>query len=92
MILSIDPGISTGVAVLNSHGTLIHSTTFGPGELTKENLCGWGIITVIEDTPVPTLSKMNRQLGDVLSTLRHLFQRLFIFDLEFGRAIGRSIE
>lgn len=74
--LGIDPGVTTGVALVSPTGTIlwtyeVHASSihaFGPGRVPWVDF-----VVTIEVTPVPTLSKLNRVLGDVVSSLRHAF-------------------
>ncbi len=68
-ILSLDPGMTTGYALINQDGTLLESGNLLNEDLSdsvlvklekEENLC-----VVVEDVPIPTNSKMNRDLMQV---------------------------
>ena len=78
-ILSLDPGITTGYAILEPNGDLVES-----GNLCQEDLddsilvalsSDTNISVVIEDIPIPTRSPMNRQLAEIVSWLDYHFPK-----------------
>jgi predicted RNase H-like nuclease (RuvC/YqgF family) len=77
-LLAIDPGILTGLAFFDEEGNLSESRTihFEEFDLLDQyrQMAEDGLLTVvIEDTPTPTQSKMNRSLFAILSELRTFF-------------------
>jgi len=81
-ILAIDPGISTGYALINdgrddSIFCCDQAGTLRPEDICESILVGYSkrldLHVVIEDIPIPTMSKMNLQLREVLSELDSLF-------------------
>lgn len=76
-ILSIDPGICTGWALLDDEWEPLETGTCQPDGLEEAlhpdslHLNRFQIeATVIEETPIPSFSEMNRQLLDVMTNLR----------------------
>lgn len=78
MIVAIDPGLTTGYAVVDELGNLIETGNLLPEDLeesilTEPRYHQDGVIAVIEYTPIPTYSKMNRLLREVAETIDNLF-------------------
>jgi hypothetical protein len=77
MHLGIDPGITTGVALVSSSGEVLKTfcvDKWGVLTLSPEMEMFLGVLTVtIEDTPVPTRSRMNQMLSAIVTHLRYTF-------------------
>ena len=77
-IIALDPGVSTGLAVLEYTGEVVESRTLSYLELGlleqyRVPAEDGEIRVVIEDTPIPTRSKMNRSLFSIMSKLKEFF-------------------
>jgi hypothetical protein len=76
-ILAIDPGITTGYALVTDDGVLQLSGNLQPEDLMESVLRTFALmpnlLVVMEDTPVPTLGKMNRNLMLVKNQLYTMF-------------------
>lgn len=76
VILSLDPGITTGGAVFDLDGDLLYTFTLSAERILEDsalNLTPKVAEAVIEETPVPTQSKMNKLLGQVLQKIDETF-------------------
>lgn len=75
MILAIDPGLTTGWALVSTDWEVKSSGGLAPenlDELNPRNLPPL-IGVIIEDTPIPTYSQLDRKLQEIQSTLRSWF-------------------
>jgi len=74
-VLALDPGITTGYAVLSFDGEILDVGELQPNEVKalKSYVGNSNLEVVIEFTPVPTMSKMNLKLRDVVAKLRLMF-------------------
>jgi hypothetical protein len=77
IFVGLDPGITTGYAIVDEGCTLIES-----GNLLREDLMGSVLADIvchphatiiIEDTPIPTRSAMNKELQEIVGDLTRLF-------------------
>ena len=76
-VLAIDPGITTGFALLDLDGVIVGMGEIQPDEIDRLKLFSQNpdIEVVMEYTPIPTLSEMNMVLRDVIARLRVMFPR-----------------
>lgn len=76
-ILALDPGISTGYALLSPEGDLLECGTLQPEDLPESLLVKFigdpGVTVIIEDTPIPTQGKMNQRLQSVKTWVESSF-------------------
>ncbi len=75
--LSIDPGISTGIGIVDDSWEILKTAISQPHDLDQYVKPGCDFLAeffidrvVIENTPTPTFSEMNRELIAVLTKLR----------------------
>lgn len=73
-LLALDPGVLTGVALLED-GKLVYSDALELEDLRRflEGIRQIDYI-VVERTPIPTLSALNRHLLDVTQTIRSILK------------------
>lgn len=75
-VLSIDPGITTGYALLDEEGNVLNVGEASQLNL-KESLSKFlgieDLEVVVESIPIPTRSKMNERLLLILSIINGLF-------------------
>jgi len=75
--VGIDPGITTGYAIVDDQGTLLESGNLLHEDLKESMMCSvvglLGVSVIIEDTPIPTRSQMNRELQEIISDLHQVF-------------------
>jgi len=79
IILAIDPGMTTGYAVIDELGNLLESGNLLPEDLDNSILTykkyqdPTTCEVVIEYTPIPTQSRMNRRLKEVTGKIGSMF-------------------
>ena len=80
-ILGIDPGITTGYTLVDETGEILASGNLEPEDLDESVLVTYaqeiGIQAVIESTPIPTTSAMNRRLLEVSQKVWGLFPEAY---------------
>jgi len=77
-ILSLDPGLTTGYALVTAEGLLSQSGNIGIEDLKDSSILESikkipGLSIVIEEVPIYGNSKLGRQLQQVNATLREMF-------------------
>lgn len=77
-ILSIDPGITTGYCLISDSGEILESGNLQPEDLLESILVTYStqqdaLTVIVEDTPTPTLGKMNQRVLGVKILLAGLF-------------------
>jgi len=77
IFVGLDPGITTGYAIVSGDGTLLESGNLLHEDLMESILvnvvCHPHATVIIEDTPIPTRSSMNRELQEIIGDLIRLF-------------------
>lgn len=74
IVLAVDPGITTGICILRDDGGVLLSQDLHCSELDNFDTTLYGITDiVIERTPIPTLSPMNRELRKVIQFFEDQF-------------------
>lgn len=73
LTLAIDPGVSTGYAVLQPDGSIVQTGCLAEDEIDSLGALEGISHVVVELMPVPTMSRMNQQLRRVINIIDQIF-------------------